>query len=119
MEGQREGPKIHRTRFEDLVELLRQEYIIKERKTWPRRVQHIAHLNKTFGRMRVKTISSEKLNGYVSKRLRENAANATINRELDCLHHMLVLGGRQTPPIVGRIPHFPKLSEINVREGVL
>jgi integrase len=30
---------------------------------------------------------------------------------------MMVLGLRQTPPLVGRIPHFPKLSEDNVREG--
>jgi len=30
---------------------------------------------------------------------------------------MMVLGSRQTPAKVGRMPHFPKLTEMNVREG--
>jgi len=117
LEGQREGSAVNRTRFDDLVLLLQQDYELKGRKTWGRRLQHIAHLKKSFGGIRTKSINSEKLGKYISIRLKEGAANATINRELDCLHRMMVLGTHQTPVKVGRMPHFPKLAETNVREG--
>ncbi len=116
LEGQREGPVVNRTKFEDLVELLKREYQLKGRKTWSRREQHICHLRPVFGGMRVKAITTERLQVYANKRLGQGAANATVNRELDCLHRMMVLGQRQTPPQVTRIPHFPKLAENNVRE---
>lgn len=117
LEGQREGNIVNRTRFDDLVLLLQQDYELNGRKTWGRRLQHIAHLKKSFDGIRTKAINSEKLRKYVSIRLKERAANATINRELDCLHRMMVLGSRQTPAKVGRMPHFTKLAESNVREG--
>ncbi len=117
LKGQQEGPQIHRTKFEDLIELLKQEYRLKGFKTWKRREQHINNLKKMFGGIRVRAITSEKLHAYIQKRLDEGVSNATVNRELDCLHRMMVLGKRQTPPKVGRIPHFQKLVEDNVREG--
>ncbi len=116
-EGQHEGPAIHRTKFEDLIEDLRRDYVLNGRKTWPRRLEHLVHLRKTFQNMRVKAITTDRLQEYVSRRLSEVASHATINRELDCLHRMMVLGAHQTPPKVGRTPHFPKLREDNVREG--
>ena len=69
--------------------------------------------------MRVKAITIDRLQDFVTRRLEESAAPASVNRDLDCLHRMMVIGSRQTPPRVGRIPHFPKLAEHNVREGFL
>jgi integrase len=119
LDSQREGPMIQRTRFEDLVGLLKQEYALKGRKTWTRREHNLARLKPVFGGMRVNAITTDKLQGFITKRLDEGAAPASVNRDLDCLHRMMVLGSRQTPPKVGRIPHFPKLTEDNVREGFL
>jgi integrase len=116
-EGQHEGPLVRRTRFDDLVADLMTDYEKKGRKTWQRRQQHIAHLRPHFGGMRVAAINSSHLNEYAAKRLREEAAPATVNRELDCLHRMMVLGQRDSPPKVMHIPHFEKLAENNVREG--
>jgi len=117
LEGLREGPLIHRTKFEDLVEDLKRDYRLKGLKTWRRREDCLKHLRPVFGGMLVKAITSERLQGYMTKRLEEQAAPATINRELDCLRRMMVLGSQHTPPKVGRIPHFARLAELNVREG--
>jgi len=116
-EGQRESPKIHQTRFEDLEKEIKLDYELKGRKTWIRRLQHLAHLRKVFGQMKVKSIITDRLQQYISKRMGEGASNATINRELDCLKRMLKIGASSTPPKVGRVPSFPKLKEDNVREG--
>ena len=67
--------------------------------------------------MRAKAITTPKLQAYVAKRLEEGAVPGTVNRELDCLHRMMILGQRHTPPKVILIPHFPRLAEDNVREG--
>jgi integrase len=116
-DGQREGPAVKRTRFDDLIENLKSDYVLKRRKTWNLREQHLAHLKPVFGGMRVTAITTPKLQAYAGKRLDEGAAPGTVNRELDCLHRMMILGQRQTPPKVLHVPHFPRLAEDNVREG--
>ncbi len=116
-EGQWESPVVHRTKFEALIEDLRRDYELKGRKTWPRRLQHLIHLRKAFQNMRAKAITTDRLQEYVSRRPCEGASNATIHRALDCLYRTLVLGTRHMPPKVGKIPHFPRLHEDNVREG--
>src|SRR5512146_2275042 len=67
-EGQREAPLIHRTKFDDLVEDLRLEYEIKGLKTWSRREEHLQRLRPMFGGMRVKAITTSRLQAYILKR---------------------------------------------------
>ena len=119
LEGQRVTPRMQRTKFEELIEDFKQDYTLRGLRTWDRRENCLAHLKPVFGGMLAKGITSERLKGYIEKRLGEKAAPATINRELDCLKRMLVLGSRCSPPKVAAVPHFPRLAENNVREGFL
>jgi hypothetical protein len=49
----------------------------------------------------------------------QGAANGTINRELAALTRMFNLGHEATPPKIFYVPHLPKLTESNARQGFL
>ena len=116
-EGQREGPLVKRTRFEDLVELIRQDYAVNDRKTARRLNEYVAHLLGSFRHMRASAITTDKILAFVSKRREAGASNGTVNRELGILKRMFRLAYQQTPPKVSRIPHIPMLEERNIRSG--
>ena len=64
-------------------------------------------------------VTSDLIAKYVDERQRENARNATINREMSALKRMFRIGMYATPPKVLRLPKFPKLAEDNIRKGFL
>jgi integrase len=55
---------------------------------------------------------------YIQLRLKD-VKPSTVNRELALLHRAFQLGYRQDPPLVGRVPYFPKLTESEPRRGFL
>jgi integrase len=115
--GLHHGPQTERTRFEDLVAGIRQDYALNERKSVRRLNDFITHLSAHFKQLRASAITTDRINAYATTRREDGAANGTINRELACLKRMFKLAHQSTPPKVARIPHIPMLEEHNVRSG--
>jgi integrase len=77
------------------------------------------HLGPFFEKIPVKRLSTAKIHEYIAKRQAENAAAATINRELATLRRGLRLALEHDPPLVGRHFRIRMLREDNVRQGFL
>ncbi|MCL6505765.1 MAG: site-specific integrase [Bryobacteraceae bacterium] len=72
-----------------------------------------------FGELRAAEFTSHHLRRYVTRRQQQGAAPATINRELELLRRAFRLAHQADPPLVVRVPHIEKLTEDNVRTGIL
>lgn len=75
------------------------------------------HLQPAFGSDRARDVSTPRLRAYVTKRQEQEAAPATIQRELACLRRMMHLGMEDAR--VTTIPVFPALRVDNTRQGFL
>lgn len=75
------------------------------------------HIIPAFGKRKAVQITTAQIKSYILLRQKEDAANGTINRELEAMRHAFKLA------IQGRkllyMPHVPMLREDNVRTGFL
>jgi integrase len=109
-----------KTKIADLLELIEQDYRRSGKKTLDDVLARWKlHLKALFGDVRASELSSDHINSYILRRLREEASGASINRELAVVRRMMHLGERETPPLVRGIPHFPKVKESEPRTGFL
>lgn len=108
------GPDAEKVSFDQLVELMRADYLQKQNRTWGRVEHAIQHLRPTFGRLSAMAINYDSVSRYVAKRL-EKAAPATVHHEVAALGRMLRLG-----VLAGLLPMKPALPTLkldNVRKG--
>lgn len=72
-----------------------------------------------FGKIRAAALTTDKMDAYRKKRIKEGRADSTVNRELSVLRTAFHNGRKRTPPKVVQIPYFPMVKETNVRQGFL
>jgi integrase len=109
-----------RVRIGQLLDLLIKNYEYLGRKSlYDTKLRIEAHLRPFFGEMKAQTLGTTALMDYVARRRRQNAAPATINKELSWLRRAMRLGAKHTPPLVLQVPSFEMLSVDNAREGTI
>jgi len=77
------------------------------------------HILPALGEIRAADFGTSEIRRYIAQRRREEASNASINRELAILKRAFHLAAESDPPRVNRVPHFSMLEENNVRKGFL
>jgi integrase len=113
VEGRPIGHDIEKTTFEDLAQILLDDYKANGRQSTRRAKSATQNLRRFLADSRAIDITEDRLNAYIVFRQEEKAANATINRELAALKRAFRLAGRK----VGQMPRFRMLRENNARKG--
>jgi integrase len=114
-QGRLIGPNAERTTFDDLAQLLDDDYVVNRRKSLDTVRFAIKRLRPFFGRDRAHDITTDRVKAYVRARQEAGAALGTIRNDLAALKRMFRLGME-----VGKVaqrPVFPTLEIRNTREG--
>jgi integrase len=108
-----------RTRIRDLFQLLLEDYDVRGvAQVYIANLKIKSIMNPALGDIKASTLTSAQVKQYIQQRLKM-VKPSTVNRELGLLHRAFQLGYQQDPPLVGRVPYFPKLSESEPRKGFL
>ena len=115
-EGRYLGPAVERVTFEDLAEMIFDDYRVNDRKTlaWVQRRVH-RHLAPLFGGKKAHEISTVDVKAFIVRRKEQGAQNGEINLELSALRRMFNLALRAEK--IDRKPYIPMLAETTVRQG--
>ena len=85
------GPSEEKVTFDEIAEMLRQDYKVNARKAAKAITYPIKHLENTFGLDRALDITTDRIKAHIGQRQDSGAKNATINRELAALKRMFSL----------------------------
>lgn len=77
------------------------------------------NLRPFFGTIRAARLSTDVMERYREKRLKQGCAESTANRELSILRTSFHNARKRTPPKVLVVPYFPMVKETTVRKGFL
>src|SRR5262245_43560717 len=111
------GTREDRVTFEQLAEDLKNEYKVNARRSLRSVELSIRHLSTFFAGDRAVHITTDRIRAYIAERQEEEAANASINRELSALKLAFSLA-QQAGKLFHR-PYIPTLEENNARQGFL
>jgi dsDNA-binding SOS-regulon protein len=115
-EGKPLAPKLDRIRYEEIAADLRTYYAATGKRDLKEAETRLKHLDRFFAQARVVVgITPDRILRYVQARQQEQAANATINRELATLSRMLRLAYKNSKLL--RLPPIEKLEEADPRAG--
>ena len=104
-----------RVQFEDLVEMIRNDYTMEHRSL--KRINGaIHHLEKRFALMRAVDIDEARIINYVVERQNEKAADSTIRNEVSALKRAFNIAIELKKLTVSDKPNFPKITPKNVRQ---
>jgi integrase len=111
-------PKDRKVTIGELVADLEQHYRVDGREVFADDLKSRwnLHLKKTFEHVPAHALSTSLMRTYRAARIKAGAAQATINRELQCLRKAYRLAAESEPPKVSRVPKFLILREDNARQ---
>ena len=112
--GQLRGPDLEKTAFVDLVQMIRDDYTVNQRRSTRRLNTSLKALEPAFSHTRACDITLDRLNRYVSDRMAVGIAPATVKLELTHLHKAFRLAERAGKALC---PPFPRIAVRNVRTG--
>lgn len=112
--GQLRGPDLEKTTFADLVQMVRDDYAVNQRRSVRRLNTSLKVLEVAFKHARACDLTLDRLNRYVSDRLATGLAPATVKLELTHLHKAFRLAERAGKAIC---PPFPQITVHNIRTG--
>lgn len=127
--GRNSGPVVDKTTFDDLKQMILDDYALNNQDTRVLTVCRLPPLKKAFGHMLAKDIDEAAILKYSASRKKQHTlaggkfkvksaktySNGTINRELSVLKRMLRLAYEQRR--LARVPLVKMLSENNARKG--
>ena len=106
---------LQRTTFDDLVQLLKQDYEINGRKSIADLRYRIGHLRPHFEKRLASEITHDTMLRYIVHRRAQDVAPATIQHELAALSRMLTLAVRDQR--IATKPPIPSIELRNARTG--
>ncbi len=109
------GPQVEKTTFDDMADMLVNDYKANGRSSLTRAEDANGHLKGFFGGDKAVDITTDRVTAYVTSRQAEGAANATINKELAALKRMFKLA--EVARKVAYRPYIAALALNNVRKG--
>jgi integrase len=115
--GQLVGPRAERVTFEDLIQMIEDDYLVNGRKSLPQLNCILGHLRDYFGRRRAIDITTDRVTAYIRARQEEGAAAGTIQKELAALKRSFNLAVRASQ--LTTRPYIPSVKVDNTRQGFL